>query len=60
MVIVQMTKEIISVTIERELIAILNSMESSGKFRNKSHIVEHLINKGLEKEKEDDKDVKSH
>ena len=49
-----MPKEQITVTIEAELINRLDTMTSDGKYRNRSHVIEYLLNKAIEQEKPKD------
>ncbi len=44
-------KNKISVTIERELIDVIENMLSDGRFRNRSHVIEYSLKRFLEGEK---------
>jgi len=41
-------KQKISITVETDLIKIINGMLEDGKFRNRSHVVEYSLRKFLE------------
>jgi len=45
-----MTKQKISVTIDKQMINVLESMLQEGLFRNRSHIIEFALNKFMENE----------
>lgn len=46
-----MAKESLSITIDKDLIAILDAMVKSNKFRNRSHAAEFLLENGIEQSK---------
>lgn len=46
-----MTKQKISITVDNKMLKIIETMlkeERSGKFRNRSHVIEYSLNKFLE------------
>ncbi len=45
-----MTKSKISITIDREVLELVEDVISSGKFRNRSHVVEYGVKKLMEDE----------
>ncbi len=45
-------KDRISATVDKETIKIIEDLASSGKYRNKSHVIETAIEVLLEKEKD--------
>ena len=44
-------KQSISVTIDADIIELLDTMIKSNKFRNRSHALEYLLDKGIEQTK---------
>lgn len=52
-------KERISVTIDREIVDLLNSLSKKRKFRNRSHIVEFAVEKLAEEELEGEREGES-
>ena len=46
-----MSKEKISITVDKEILDLVESLLDSGKFRNRSHAFEYALNKFLKDEK---------
>jgi len=45
-----MTKQKISITIDEQMVNVLEGMLEEGLFRNRSHVIEFALNKFVEKE----------
>jgi len=49
-------KSKISVTVDHEIIDLIENATKSGKFRNRSHLIEYSIRKFISENREKDKD----